>query len=250
MLWYVSYWPGKDAGYGGRVANQIGRFAPRAEIAQSSPERPRLETRDRIRKAELMLILVDPEFAAKLSAPDDPLRFEIATALACRIRIVPVLVRRASPPAPEDLPSELASLAMANAQEIRHGSFQEDLRQLVQKLLRPEGDSHWTEPAARGKIRIGSPKAGIVRAYLQTENTPAQVLIDGMPRGVLKLTGDAIEVDVICGEHTVTLQSTGKWPVHAAEVKLQIAAGQTARVLVSRDWLAGTLSVVLGADET
>jgi TIR domain/Papain family cysteine protease len=51
----------------------------------------------------------------RLEDPSDPVRFEISTALANRVPVIPVLVQGARMPTPADLPDEIRALAHRNA---------------------------------------------------------------------------------------------------------------------------------------
>src|SRR5687767_2733903 len=56
--------------------------------------------------------------SAKLNNPNDFVRLEIATALRRDIRVIPVLVQRATMPSPDQLPEDLAKLSRRNAIEL------------------------------------------------------------------------------------------------------------------------------------
>jgi hypothetical protein len=82
--------------------------------------------------------LVDEDGSRRLDNPDDLVRFEIETALARGIRVIPVLVDEATPVRRQQLPPELHKLARLNAIELSYGRYQYDadrLLDLVRRLL-------------------------------------------------------------------------------------------------------------------
>jgi hypothetical protein len=74
----------------------------------------------------------------RLDDPDDYVRIEIQSALARNIRVVPVLVRGATMPRPDDLPGDLKPLAFRQAAEVRPGrDFGHHLERLIHDLGGP-----------------------------------------------------------------------------------------------------------------
>lgn len=71
-----------------------------------------------------------------LDNPNDFVRLEIATALSRDIRVIPVLVQRASMPKPQDLPDDLAKFSRRNAVELSDLDWQNDVDQLISFLER------------------------------------------------------------------------------------------------------------------
>jgi hypothetical protein len=85
----------------------------------------------------------------------DFVRLEIASALKRGIPVIPVLVRGASIPRPDQLPPDLADLAFRNGVELTHARWDSDVQILI-KALRPhvvllqkDAGSVGTEPVAR-----------------------------------------------------------------------------------------------------
>ncbi|PYS78370.1 MAG: hypothetical protein DMF70_14880 [Acidobacteria bacterium] len=66
-----------------------------------------------------------------LDNPNDFVRVEIATALSRDIRVIPVLVQRASMPKPHDLPDDLTRLSRRNAVELSDLRWQNDVEELI-----------------------------------------------------------------------------------------------------------------------
>ncbi len=67
----------------------------------------------------------------RLDNPHDFVRLEIGTALRRDIRVIPVLVQRASMPKPQDLPEELVNFSRRNAVELTDLRWQSDVDQLI-----------------------------------------------------------------------------------------------------------------------
>ena len=80
----------------------------------------------------------DPRLRTRrLDNPDDFLRVELSTALRSdRIRVIPVLIERATMPAAVDLPVEIASLAQRNALELNDVRWESDVEHLIQAIHR------------------------------------------------------------------------------------------------------------------
>src|SRR6185503_2219979 len=67
----------------------------------------------------------------RLDNPNNFVRLELATALRRDIRVIPVLVQRASIPKPQDLPEDLVKLTRRNAVELTDIRWQTDVDQLI-----------------------------------------------------------------------------------------------------------------------
>jgi hypothetical protein len=72
----------------------------------------------------------------RLDDPMDFVRLETASALRRDIPVIPVLVRGAKMPRPEDLPEDLRDLAYRNCVELTHARWGSDLQLLVEGLRR------------------------------------------------------------------------------------------------------------------
>jgi hypothetical protein len=71
-----------------------------------------------------------------LDQENDWVRTEIATALACGVRIFPVMVGLRGKLEAADLPADLEGLADVQLSHLRHGYTAEDVRNLVDELIR------------------------------------------------------------------------------------------------------------------
>ena len=86
----------------------------------------------------------------RLDAPDDFLRVELATALRNdRIRVIPVLIERATMPAAMDLPADIAGLAQRNALELSDVRWESDVQLLIQAIQRACAAAAPAEPPAQ-----------------------------------------------------------------------------------------------------
>jgi CHASE2 domain-containing sensor protein len=96
----------------------------------------------RIAEADVVLAVIGPSWATvanergpRLLQEDDPVRFELRSALAAGKRVVPVLVGGAVPPRPEQLPEPLRALEALNMAPLRDASYRLDFEALVDELL-------------------------------------------------------------------------------------------------------------------
>ena len=70
----------------------------------------------------------------RLDDPQDFVRMEVAKALEQKVRVIPVLVKGAKMPAPEELPEVLRSVTRRQALELRHESWNQDVAHLASDL--------------------------------------------------------------------------------------------------------------------
>lgn len=249
MHWYISYRQKDSAGYYGRLATQLKGLIPGLSVL-STPPQPltagqRREIEKQIGQAEVVLAVIGRGWAgvngSLLAAHDDPIGFELATALAQGTRIVPLLVQDAGFPARE-LPPALAQLATVNARKLGHGSFQADVKQLVESIMRPDRDGPWLPTAQQAKLRVIGATGGFVKRYLETEHSPARIIVDGAPLGVLRLVGETFETDVLPGKHTLVVEATAI-PRARSTIDFTLAAGDTVEVSATRNWLTGSITL-------
>ena len=129
------------ARFGGRV------FLDTASIPYG--EDFRRVIRKRIAASDVVLVVIGNQWLSaaderglRLQQPDDPVRFEIETALARDgVRIVPVRIGGAEPPPESALPASIRPLAALNMAELRNRTFDVDFNALVDQLYgRMPGD--------------------------------------------------------------------------------------------------------------
>jgi len=90
----------------------------------------------------VLLALIGPEWldakddkgGRRLDSPTDFVRLETAAALRRDIPVVPILVRGAQMPKPDQLPEDLKDLAYRNGAELSHARWDSDVGSLITKL--------------------------------------------------------------------------------------------------------------------
>jgi TIR domain len=96
----------------------------------------------------------------RLDDPADFVRLETAAALRRDIPVIPVLIRGAKMPRPEQLPDDLKDLAYRNGVELTHARWGSDIRLLIKALdtvLRPLRRAGTTEtPQSGGQAADGA----------------------------------------------------------------------------------------------
>ena len=107
---------------------------------------------------------VDAKTDAGLRRLDDPadfVRLETASALRRDIPVIPVLVRGARMPRPEQLPDDLKDLAYRNGVELTHARWGSDLQLLIKALRAHVGDLRAKDPGPiQTAVTQKSPRPG------------------------------------------------------------------------------------------
>ena len=136
-------------------AEHTARSLREALAARFGPERIFFDTSDipygedfqrvvheRIAESDVVLVVIGPawlsvhnEHGRRLDQDDDPVRFELGSALQLAKRIVPLRVDGAGAPDADALPPPLRALARLNMPELRAASFDIDFDALVRQLL-------------------------------------------------------------------------------------------------------------------
>lgn len=136
-------------------AERTARSLREALAARFGPERIFFDTSDipygedfqrvvheRIAESDVVLVVIGPawlsvrnEHGRRLDQDDDPVRFELLSALQLAKRIVPLRVDGAGAPDADALPQPLRALARLNMPELRAASFDIDFDALVRQLL-------------------------------------------------------------------------------------------------------------------
>lgn len=100
---------------------------------------------EKLRDCDVLLVLIGTRWLdvknedtgqRRLEDEQDFVRFEIASALAMRKLVVPVLLPGAKMPRPGELPESIRELAWLNAFELRHNRWATDLNLLMQQFPR------------------------------------------------------------------------------------------------------------------
>jgi len=116
----------------------------------------------------------------RLDNPNNFVRLEIATALRRNVRVIPVLVQRATMPKPQDLPEDLTKLTRRNAIELSDLRWQSDVDELIEvmeKVLgkQPEAERPKTAEINQRRPSEASPLAEpavFETIFGSKENTP------------------------------------------------------------------------------
>ncbi len=106
--------------------------------------------------ARFVLVLIGPNWLAELQqrlkqTDVDYVRVEVATALARKKRVIPILLRGAALPLAHDLPEDLGSLAKHQAMTLRDESWYQDVDRLIDAIGRPY---HWRIVALRAVVAL------------------------------------------------------------------------------------------------
>lgn len=116
-----------------RVFQDVAAIAPGEDFAKA--------IEDALDVSDVVLVVVGPrwlepgrEGTARIHQPDDYVRIEIAQALQRDLRIIPVLVSGASPPAEADLPEEIRPLSRRQAVRLSNDTWREDVNSLVRSI--------------------------------------------------------------------------------------------------------------------
>jgi hypothetical protein len=88
----------------------------------------------------------------RLDDANDFVRLEIASALTRDVALIPVLVRGATMPAAQELPSDLRELVFRNAVELSHASWRRDVVVLIDALRRIVATRDVVPPKAAAAI--------------------------------------------------------------------------------------------------
>jgi hypothetical protein len=105
----------------------------------------------------------DPTGRRRLDHPGDYVRQEVGTALkrGSKLPVIPVLVRGANMPTPDELPDELKDLAYRNALLLSHMDWDGNVQKLVDsirpKLCEPEGTASTAQPASAARASAPTP---------------------------------------------------------------------------------------------
>ena len=141
---FVSYRRDDAAGHAGRLADRLvehfGRNRIFVDIDSISPGEDFVTViENAVGSCEILIAVMGQKWLSaggtgRLDNPNDFVRLEIATALRRDIRVIPVLVQRASMPKQQDLPEDLVKLTRRNAIELSDQRWQTDVDQLIEVM--------------------------------------------------------------------------------------------------------------------
>lgn len=167
---FVSYRRADSQGWAGRLgealAREFGDVACFFDIESIAPgDDFTAAIGAALASSETMLVLIGPHWLSasfpdgsrRLEDPRDFVRIEIATGLARRLRVIPVLVGGASMPRREDMPEAIADLAVRQAFDLSDTRWDYDCGRLFDALEQTTSLKRIRQAAARGEavIRVG-----------------------------------------------------------------------------------------------
>ena len=144
---FISYRRDDSEGEAGRLFDDLVRsFGEDSVFMDVSGINPGMDFRkaidDNVAACGVLLAIIGPAWCSvknstgerRLDDPNDFVRLEIASALARKIAVIPVLVHEAKMPRPEELPDNLKDLAYRNSVEITHTRWNSDVQLLTNAL--------------------------------------------------------------------------------------------------------------------
>jgi len=156
---FISYRRHDSQSAAGRLADFLERSFGREQIFRDvetiEPGVDFVHAIDRaIVSSKVMLVIIGPRWLTiadndgqrRLLKPNDWIRIETASALKRDLRVIPVLVENATPPADADLPDDIKGLARREAHELSDKRWDYDVQQLVEALERIPGIRRRTPP--------------------------------------------------------------------------------------------------------
>jgi len=163
---FVNYRRNDTEGEAGRLFDYLTtRFSPEAvfmDVAAIEPGRDFRKAIDQsVSTCSVLLAVIgtewlglkDTEGRRRLDDVNDFVRIELASALRRDIPVIPVLVRGAKMPRPEQLPDDLKELAYRNAVELTHSRWKTDLQVLTLAL-----GPYMEEPAKGTPTAVPNPE--------------------------------------------------------------------------------------------
>lgn len=143
---FISYRRDDSSGHAGRLADRLvehfGRNRIFVDIDTIEPGEDFVAViENAVSSCDILIAVIGQNWlsatgSGRLDNPNNFVRLEIATALRRDIRVIPVLVQRASMPKPQDLPEDLLKLTRRNAVELSDLRWQTDVDQLISVMER------------------------------------------------------------------------------------------------------------------
>ena len=193
-----------------------------------------------IRDCKVLLAIIGPSWldarddtgARRIDCEDDFVRHEIATALALNTTVIPVLVRGAVLPRPDDLPEVLRPLVFHQAAVIRHESFFQDMDALVadlRKLVTVEKSLFWLAAILIIVVAGAAATWALTRSPIQRDGSDLRMETNGLAQAVplANTVQPAIGNEVVyCDTASLTLLLShnrgGKLPVLVNSIAFQV----------------------------
>ena len=175
---FISYRRDDAAGYAGRLSDRLkAQFGADRVFMDVEGIEPGTDFVVAIEQAvgscRVLIVLIGDEWLnirdaqgrRRLDDPHDFIRLEIAAALKRDIRVVPVVLDRATMPGADDLPDELKPLARRQAIAIQHQQWDASTATLIQALQKLLGEKageggagavRWSVAAGIGLLAVGA----------------------------------------------------------------------------------------------
>lgn len=144
---FISYRREDAAGHVGRLNEHLARASGARnvffDVDDITPGTDFAQTiRKAISKSDVVLAVIgkdwlgstDEQGDRRLDKEIDYVRFELATALGSKVRIIPVLVRDGKMPSAQELPSDLRELVTHHGVELRDERWSADIEDLVKSI--------------------------------------------------------------------------------------------------------------------
>ena len=158
----------------------------------------RASLRNALDACDAVLVLIGPRWAtinkdtgfSRLADPDDFVRFEIATALAARKTVIPVLLPGGTLPRPTELPDDIKELVWREAVDIRYDRWAADVDALIAQLPAAvrcaprNSDVPLTRSVTSALVAIVLISAVHIFAVLKVESVAPEVLDIGLSLGI------------------------------------------------------------------
>jgi hypothetical protein len=189
------------------------------------------QLRDEIDTTDVVLALVDQQWAKRFRDPGDVLRREIARAFEHNRKIIPLLLDQAEMPKESDLPTELLAFARLDGIRITANAFSQDVALLQVELSRVLTEKRQEEKAVSREIER-------VLALKEHDPEAAKRIIerwaDAFPKYV---PGKSLQGE---GVPTENVPLAGQWECTAtlprAQLKLTFLAEDTDQRPFSGEW--------------
>jgi hypothetical protein len=134
--------------------------------------------RQAIENSALVILLIGPQWLAKIHEADDPVRLEIEAAIAHEITLLPVLIGSTPMPNPDELPHSIATIALQNAAVVGVSfDFNSHMKSLSTRIEGVLGTLAPASVVTSDPMIIRRACDGIIQ-YLQRELQPS---LSGLP---------------------------------------------------------------------
>jgi formylglycine-generating enzyme required for sulfatase activity len=185
---FISYRRGDSAGHAGRVHDRLQLEFGRDLLFMDVDAVPLGVNfikilREGVAECDALLAVIGPNWLdlpdkegnRRLDDPHDYVRIEIAAALQRDIPVIPVLLDGAEMPRVDQLPKDIAELALRNGLYVRHASFHSDVDRLIEGLKGPLGQLDAPPaPIARRSPTKKRARTGAAERKVAAEAKPEQ----------------------------------------------------------------------------